>query len=185
PCRRALLLFVAAAGGGVDGPVEHVGVEVVLVGRGEGDEALAPAVEAPALGELEEELVVLQQHAPLPRPHQQPRLRVVHGDPVVEVAEQHHPAAKIDNDDGDVSCGGGGGARNNGVDGKGSGSATYSWSRIFLGNGNSSGAGDAAAVVRRRKVVLERMSAASALRSCASPSLPPEARWQQTKQKLV
>jgi hypothetical protein len=93
PCRRAVLLL-AAGDVAVGAPVELVGVPVVLVGRREGDKALAPAVKLPALGELQQQLVVLQQHAPLPRDHQLPRVGVVHGDPVVEVAEQHHSTAR-------------------------------------------------------------------------------------------
>jgi hypothetical protein len=92
PCRRAVLLL-AASEVAVGAPVELVGVPMVLVGRREGDETLAPAVELAALGELRQQLVVLEQHAPLSGPHQLPQLRVVHGDPVVEVAEQHHATA--------------------------------------------------------------------------------------------
>jgi hypothetical protein len=92
PCRRSVLLL-AAGDVAVGAPVELVGVAVVLVGRREGDEALAPAVELPALGE-QQQLVVVQKHAPLPRAHQLPRLGVVHGDPVVEVAKQHHSTAR-------------------------------------------------------------------------------------------
>lgn len=59
--------------------------------------------------------------------------------------------------------------------------ATYSWPRIFLGTSP----GAAATPSKPRKLVLERMPAASAFRRSASPFSPPEARWQQTKQKLV
>ena len=97
PCRRAVavLLLRPTGGDAVDSaPVELVGVAAILVGRGEGDVALVPTVELTALGELQQQLVVLQQHAPFPGPHQLPCLVVVvHGDPVVEVPEQHHAAA--------------------------------------------------------------------------------------------
>jgi len=53
---------------------------------------------------------------------------------------------------------------------------TYSWSRIFSGN---------SWVARPGNHVLVSMSATSKFLSSTSPCLPPEARWQQTKQKLV
>jgi hypothetical protein len=98
------LLVAAGDGAAVSAPAELIGVAVVLVGRGEGDVALAPAVELPARGELEQQLVALQQHAPFPGPHQLPRLGVVHGDPVVEVAEQHHAAASTQERIRSASC---------------------------------------------------------------------------------
>jgi hypothetical protein len=87
------VLLLAAGGDAVSAPVEVVGVAAILVGRGEGDVALVPAVELTATGELQQQLVALQQHAPFPGPHQLPCFVIVHGDPVVEVAEQHHAAA--------------------------------------------------------------------------------------------
>lgn len=53
---------------------------------------------------------------------------------------------------------------------------TYSWSRIFLGNSNKGPLG---------KLVLEKISATFEFLHFSSPSLPPEARWLHTKQKLA
>lgn len=53
---------------------------------------------------------------------------------------------------------------------------TYSWSRIFLGKSSIGPLG---------KLVLENISATSEFLCFSSPSLPPEARWLHTKQKLV
>ena len=97
PRRRAPLVApVALAGGGA--AVVGVGVGVVLVGRGEGDGALAPALErAAAAHQLGAQLVVLQQRLPVLPLHQQPRLGLRQGDPVVEVPEQDHSAAQQKN----------------------------------------------------------------------------------------
>lgn len=95
PCRGAALeLRVAFLGLLLGAAVVGVGVPVVLVGGGEGDGPLVPAVERAALvGHLASELVVLQQRLPVLPFHQQPRLGLRQGDPVVEVPKQDHPAA--------------------------------------------------------------------------------------------
>ena len=95
PRRRAPLLALPAAAGGRAAAVVGVGVGVVLVGGGEGDVALAPAPErAAAARHLGAQLVVLQQRLPVPPLHQQPRLGLRQRDPVVEVPQQDHPAAR-------------------------------------------------------------------------------------------
>lgn len=53
---------------------------------------------------------------------------------------------------------------------------TYSWSRIFLGKLSKGPLG---------KIVLDNISFRSEFLCFSSPSLPPEAKWPHTKQKLV